>query len=187
MVDVFKRGWPKLSKRGWWWIGGGAAVAIAAVITAFTMVPGGTPGGPTPAASAGSAAASTAPSSNESASPSAVSSPSPSRKVKKLAYCDAYAKITSTSVSPTQDEDAPADLAKLSSHLKSLQKQYARAAKAAPSSLDSQYAKVLDYLTQMRKAADSNDPTQVVLLVKNLNLLNESMSQIASASKEICG
>ena len=103
----------------------------------------------------------------------------------KAPYCAAFAKIRSGAVSTTS-EDGSVDLNALAARFSSLIKSYSAAAKSAPSSLDKEYAKVLGYLTEMRKAVLSKNVDDIKLMISNLELLNNAMASIQSQSVKIC-
>lgn len=175
------------SNRTWWWLTAVVA-AIAIVVTVVIASGAGAPGG---SGSAGATASGVVPTESASGavSPgasSAAPSATPSRKVKKLAYCSTYAEIKTPKVSSTDDE-GNLDFAALSKQFGQLIKMYSRAAKAAPSSLDADYAAVLGYLKEMKAAADSRELDQIKVLVTNLELLNNAMAKIQTESKAICG
>lgn len=183
---------PNSNARKWWWISGGV-VAVAAIVT--LAVVGFAGGQPTdPATASASPTTSTSPTAI-TASPSAsatttaassTASATPTRAVKKLAYCRVYAQIRSdTSVSAPDGESV--DFAQLSKTFAKRIKSYRTAAAAAPSSLDADYAKVLGYLTEAKKAVDSQDLDAIKDVLANLPLLNESMATIQAESQEICG
>ncbi|MCC6497580.1 MAG: hypothetical protein IT193_15110 [Propionibacteriaceae bacterium] len=103
-----------------------------------------------------------------------------------MPYCQAFAKIRTTPVS-AESEEGGVDFDALADRFTALIKVYSSAAKAAPSSLDRQYAVVLAYLKDMRKAVVTRDLDGIKQMMQNLELLNESMAAIQKASEEICG
>lgn len=184
----------------WWWLAG--AVALGLVITVIAVVVGRpapaapAPAGPTasPATSAPVRSATPTPTptptptagGTASPSPSATSRPTPTRAVQKEAYCKAFARIRTGSVSADSDGDG-VDFNELADLFGRLITEYGRAAKAAPSSLDREYAAVLAYLKDMRQAVVSRDLDGIKLMMANLELLNEAMAQIEAESEQICG
>jgi len=183
------------TKRLWWWLGGAAAIAVAITVVAVST----SIGAPAPSASptiAGTTAST--PTATVSATPtqeptptqSATTTPTPSasstRPVQKAAYCAAFAKIKTRSVTASTDGGG-VDFDELYALFGSLIKSYSAAAKSAPSSLDKEYAQVLGYLKEMRQAVKSRDLDGIKLMIKNLELLNDAMTSIQTQSEKICG
>ena len=187
------------TRRIWWWLGGAAVAGLAITVVAVSSGIGAPAPSPTPSASQTVSAAgpsvSASPSPSITATPSATPTPAvtssakPSatvtRAVQKEAYCRAFAEIKTGSVS-TESEDGGVDFDELADQLASLIKSYSRAAKAAPSSLDRQYAAVLGYLKDMRAAVVSRDLDGIKLMITNLELLNKAMAAIQTESEKIC-
>lgn len=187
------------TRRIWWWIGGAAVVGLAISVVAVTLgmgapTPSATPS-PSPTAASVSTSDSPSPSPSPSltpsvtpsptATPSRTPAPTPTRAVQKVAYCRVFAQIKAGSVS-AESEDGQVDFNQLAAQFSSLIKSYSRAAKAAPSSLDREYAVVLAYLKDMREAVVSRDLDGIKLMITNLELLNKSMAAIQAESEKIC-
>lgn len=185
--------------RIWWWLGGaaviGLVIAIVAVSTGWGAPTTPASASPTPTASTvgpsatatatASASPSPSPSKTPSATPSATPTPSASRTVDRVPYCQAFAQIRTKPVS-AESEEGGVDFDALADRFADLIKVYGRAAKAAPSSLDRQYAVVLAYLKDMRTAVVTRDLEGIKQMIQNLELLNESMAAIQKASEQIC-
>lgn len=184
----------------WWWLGGAGAVALVSAVAVGVFVWGApVPSGPaspglsaSPAATSASAplpvSATPTPSVSPtpSATPTPTPTPSPTRAVQKVAYCKAFRQITTGPVS-TGSGDEALDYDALADRFTVLITVYSSAAKAAPSSLDRQYAAVLAYLTDMREAVVTKDLDGIKAMIANLELLNEAMAAIQEKSEEICG
>jgi len=57
----------------------------------------------------------------------------------------------------------------------------------APADRKDDYASVLRYLVQAKKAVDSRDLEQIKAMVKNLSSLNATMASIQTQSQQLCG
>lgn len=64
---------------------------------------------------------------------------------------------------------------------------YSAAQALAPADLKDDYASVLRYLVQAKKAVDSRDLGQINTMVKNLSSLNATMASIQTQSQQLCG
>ena len=184
----------------WWWVAG--AVALGLVITVIVVTVGRpSPATPGPAGPGTSPATSAAPSATASRTPTPTPTPSasatpttgpstaprptPTRAVQKEAYCKAFSRIRTGSVSADSNGDG-VDFNELADLFGRLITEYGRAAKAAPSSLDHEYARVLAYLKDMREAVVSRDLDGIKAMMDNLELLNEEMARIEAESEQIC-
>lgn len=189
--------------RWWWWLGGalaGVLVVTAAVVLALqgTATPSaaGSPGATATPGTASSPAPTSAtptvatPSASVTVTPTPTPTPTPvaptTRAVQREAYCAAFSRIRSGSIS-AQADDGGIDYDELAGKFTGLIRSYSRAAAAAPSSLDREYAAVLGYLREMRAAVQSRDLDGIKLMITNLELLNQSMAAIEAESEEICG
>ncbi len=184
--------------RLWWWLGGAAVIGLVIAVVAVSAGWG----VPTPPASASpsptsisaspsvsvsaTASPTPTPSDTPSATPSVTPSPSATRTVDKAPYCRAFAQIKTRPVS-ANSEDGGVDFDALADRFSALIKVYSQAAKAAPSSLDRQYAVVLAYLKDMRAAVVSRDLDGIKQMITNLDLLNQYMAAIQRESEQICG
>jgi hypothetical protein len=182
------------TKRLWWWLGGAAVVAVAiAVLAVSTSIGAPVPSAPTATATSAAAAPTPSVEVTPTTGPTPTATPTPTtpsasatRPVKKAAYCAAFAKIKARSVD-TSSDGGGVDFDKLAALFASLTTSYSAAAKSAPSSLDREYAQVLGYLKEMRKAVVSRDLDGIKLMIKNLELLNGAMTSIQTQSEKICG
>ncbi|MFT4108573.1 hypothetical protein [Propionicimonas sp.] len=182
-------------KHLWWWLGGVALVIVVVIAMLAVTLGWGDPGStasPIPTVASASASPSDSATVPASATPSATAtattaspSPTPTRAVKKLAYCKAYKQITTRRVQ-NSSEDGSVDFDKLADLFSSLITSYSSAAKAAPSSLDTEYAVVLAYLKDMKKAVVSQDLDGIKAMISNIDLLNEHMTTIQKQSQKIC-
>ena len=64
---------------------------------------------------------------------------------------------------------------------------YSAAQALAPADRKDDYASVLRYLVQAKKAVDSRDLEQIKTMVKNLSSLNATMASIQTQSQQLCG
>lgn len=142
--------------------------------------PAATSGTPTADPSATASAAATEQSATESASPSV------SGTKQETPYCVAFRAITTAGVSTSNDEGG-VDLGALSKKFTQLIKKYSAAAVLAPADLKDDYATVLKYLKQSKKAVDSRDLEQIKSMVRNLSSLNDTMTSIQTQSEQLCG
>lgn len=182
-------------RRIWWWVAGATAIVVVVGVAAFATGWGApkapTTASPSPteptAATTETASASASPTPTPSATTaSPTPSPSTTRPVQKIAYCKAWKQITTSSVTSGSDEGS-VDFAELADLFSSLIKSYSSAAKAAPSSLDQEYATVVAFLKDMRTAVVAKDLDGIKAMIANLDLLNEHMATIQKESERICG
>ncbi len=123
----------------------------------------------------------------DSQTPTAV----PGHTYNKDAYCQAYADILAAApkeTDPTGDPDsAGPDLKKLSRTYGKLIKLYTATAKTAPDEVAGDYAKVLQYLKDVKATVDSGDLKAVRAQFRQMSKLNEAMDKIETKTKQICG
>jgi len=180
-------------RRIWWWVAGATAIVVVVGVAAFATG-WGAPKAPTtasPSPTEPTAATTETASASATPTPSATTasptpSPSTTRPVQKIAYCKAWKQITTSSVTSGSDEGS-VDFAELADLFSSLIKSYSSAAKAAPSSLDQEYATVVAFLKDMRTAVVAKDLDGIKAMIANLDLLNDHMATIQKESERICG
>jgi len=100
-------------------------------------------------------------------------------------YCRAYNEILAGGKEATVDDGAT-DLDALVKKFDELIGKYTAASADAPAKLAPLYDKVIDYLKDMRKAANSGDLTQIREMLRNLTTLNDTMTQIDRITREVC-
>lgn len=106
----------------------------------------------------------------------------------KNEYCPAFEKIKAGGFESQADEnaDGQVDLDELERKFDELLKKYRAAERVSPVSLRDNYAEVLGFLQEGRKAVRSGDVDQLKALVSNLDTLNTSMKTIQTESGPFC-
>jgi hypothetical protein len=175
------------------WIILAAVVALVVVIagTVFALTrqnpSSGQPvGTATPPPSTVTPSGTVPPTPTPTATPTLTPTPTPTPTKEQTPYCKAFSRITAGGVEAKTDEGS-IDFPALSANFSELIRKYSAAAELAPASLKADYAKVLSYLEQGKKAVDQKDKGQLIIMVKNLGSLNDTMANIQNESKAICG
>jgi hypothetical protein len=176
------------TKRRWIVLAGAVALALVIGGVAFALTrPAQTAGGPTAPVTSGSPTAAPAPTLTPTATATESSaSPTPSASKTQSPYCKAFARITAGGIDAGEEEGA-IDFAALKKTFNELIDRYSAAADLAPASLSDDYAKVLAYLKQGRKAVSGQDLDELKTMVKNLSKLNDAMASIQDESQALCG
>jgi len=178
---------PEPRKRDWRWLMlTGVAVLVLGVAAVLWFNRAAPTAQPSPASTTTQSSTTPAPApsaSEEPASPSAT--PSPASTKKQSPYCRAFTRITAGGLS-TSSDDGSVDFDELSNKFADLIKKYSAAAALAPPSLDEDYAQVLVYLRQGKRAVDSRNLDQIKAMVRNLSSLNSTMENIQTESEELC-
>lgn len=170
----------------WRWITLIGAVVVGVVVLVVVMWPRSNPAAvPESSPSVSTGVSSTAePSGTASAAP-ATTGPSSTSPQSASPYCVAFGAIKAGGVSTGKEGDS-VDFNELSDRFDDLITKYSAAEKVAPADLKDDYARVLGYLRQSKKAVDSRNLEQIKAMVRNLSTLNATMESIQSRSERLC-
>lgn len=175
------------TKRRWIVLAGAVVLALVIGGVAFALTRPAQTAGEQPTAPVTGTSTSAAPAPTLTPGPSASSaSPTASATKPQSPYCKAFARITAGGID-TGDSEGAVDFDALKKTFDQLISRYSAAADLAPASLTDDYAKVLNYLKQGRKAVTGKDLDELKTMVKNLSKLNDTMAAIQDESRTLCG